>query len=201
MEGRRWFLILCVLFCLLATMLSAAVAKAAVIETSAMVAYSKAGFSDGFKSSQRRYSAGIEFKFTPVSGIQFEYTDSVSKTSYPTDIGRILPFYVTESITYKDKVFSFNWVQNLVPAKWIIQPYFKLGGGKMTRKYTRELTGYGVIDRITQNVTTGVGGVGVRLFLTRSMAVKGEFNSYVPDFRFSKWKESQLMSVGLSWVF
>ncbi len=189
-------------FFLLCLALSAARdSHAAVIEVSGMIAYSKADFADGYKSMQRRYTSSVNFKFTSVSALEFEYTDSVTKVSYPTNVGTLLPYYTTEAITYKDKIYSFNWVQNLVSSKWILQPYLVVGGGRMTRKYSKEYPEFNLGERVTQNVTTGVGGAGLRLFLTRNMAVKGEVKTYVPDFRFSKWKENQMFSAGLSWLF
>jgi hypothetical protein len=86
-----------------------------------------------------------------------------------------------------------------VPAKFVIQPYFKVGAGKMTRKQTQAYLGRS--ESASQRVVTGVGGIGLRIFLTRSMAIKGEFTTYVPDVRFTKWKENQNFSGGLSWMF
>lgn len=196
MEGK-----LVRLLTILSLFLFASPAYSAVIEVSGMVAYAKADFADGYKSVQRRYTTSLDFKFTAVSALQFEYTDSTTKVSYPTNVGTLLPYFTTEAITYKDKIYSFNWVQNLVSAKWILQPYVVFGGGRMTRKYSKEYPEFGLSEQVTQNVTTGVGGAGLRLFLTRNMAVKGEMKTYVPDFRFSKWKENQLLSVGISWLF
>ncbi len=50
-------------------------------------------------------------------------------------------------------------------------------------------------------MTSGTGGVGLRLFLTKSLAFKAEMKTYVPNFQFSKWKENQMTSFGLSWMF
>lgn len=176
-------------------------AKAAQVETSAMIAYSKSNFNDGYSSMQRRYTGTIAFKFTAISALEFEYSDSVSKVSYLTDIGTKLPSYTRLAYTYKDKVYSFNWVQNLVPSKWIIQPYLVLGGGKMQRRATEELPELGYSRTVTQNVTSGTGGAGLRIFLTRNMAIKLEARTYVPNFNFKKWKENQMTSAGLSWLF
>jgi hypothetical protein len=171
------------------------------VEVSAMLAYSKSDFADGYRSMQRRYSGTMEFKFTSVSSIQLEYTDSITKVSYQTRIGTLLPQATTEAITYKDRIYSFNWVQNLVPQKWILQPYFVFGGGRMVRNYRREINEYGYVESASQKVETGVGGVGTRLFLTQNMALKGEVKTYVPRFQFSRWKENQMFSLGLSWLF
>jgi hypothetical protein len=175
--------------------------SAAVVEISAMLAYSVSDFADGYKSTQRRYSGSLAFKFTPVSALEFEYMNSATHISYNTTLGNILTVPTREVISYQDEVYSFNWVQNLVPSKWIIQPYVVAGGGRMTRRYTDELPVYGYKQVTTQNVVTGTGGVGLRIFLTRSMAVKAEAKTYVPNFQLSKWKENQMLSVGLSWTF
>lgn len=196
MDGKRLFVLLFLLLTLIPIRVNAA-----VIELSAMVAYSKSDFADGYKSMQRRYSGSMDFKFTAVSALQFEYTDSTTKISYPTNVGTLLPYYTQEAITYKDEVYSFNWVQNLVSSKWVIQPYVVLGGGRMVRRYSKEYPEFGLSEKVIQKNTTGVGGVGLRIFLTRNMAIKSEAKTYVPDFRFSKWKENQMLSAGVSFVF
>lgn len=176
-------------------------AHAAVIELTGMLDLNKSAFSDGYESRTRRYSGQIDFKFTSVSSIQFEYTDSLTRVSYLTDIGTLLPKYTRQIIFYRDKVHSFNWVQNLVPSKWILQPYIVFGGGKMTRKYREEYPEFGLAREVIQTVTTGTGGAGVRLFLTKNMALKYEFKTYVPKFRFKQWREMQNTSIGISWLF
>ncbi len=177
-------------------------AVAATIELSGMVAYGRANFSDGYNSVQRRYTGSIDFKFTPVSALQFEYTDSTTKISYPVNISSILPYpvYTTEATTYRDKIYSFNWVQNLVPTKWLVQPYVLLGGGKMKRNLLREYPELGIYQTISQSVSTGTAGIGLRVFLTKNMAIKGEAKTYVPKFQFRKYKENQMFSVGVSWL-
>ena len=41
--------------------------QAAIIELSAMFDYNKGDFADGYKSTTRRYSGQVDFKFTSVS--------------------------------------------------------------------------------------------------------------------------------------
>jgi hypothetical protein len=177
-------------------------AFAANIELSGMVAYGRSSFSDGYNSIQRRYTGSIDFKFTPVSALQVEYTDSTTKISFPVRLSNLFlnPSYVTESTTFRDKIYSFNWVQNLVPMKWLIQPYVIFGGGKMQRNLLREYPELGISDTVTQSVANGTAGVGLRIFLTKNMAIKGEAKTYVPKFQFSKYKENQMFSVGVSWL-
>jgi opacity protein-like surface antigen len=195
MDGRKSLILLCA-----GLFLGASPVRAAVVEVSAMYAYSKSEFED-YKGVQRRYTGSVEFKFTQVSSIQLEYTNSSSEYRTQTDIGTNMVYLTPLVTTYNDKIYSVNWVQNLVPAKWIVQPYLVLGGGKVARKVTQTRPELGKSQTDTQNSTTGTAGAGLRIFLLQNMALKTEFKSYVPDFRFSRWKENQMLSVGLSWLF
>jgi hypothetical protein len=184
--------------CLLA---SGEKAQAASIELSGLVAYGKTELAnEGYHSMQRRYTGTISFKFTAVSALEFEYTDSVTNYSYLTDVGQVFSHLTKEEITSKDKIYSFNWVQNLVSSKWLIQPYVVFGGGRMVHSYTQNFPEFGYTGSVTQNVVTGTAGVGMRIFLTRNLAVKAEMKTYVPKFHFKAWKENQMLSVGLSWL-
>ncbi len=180
---------------------SPGVAKAGTVEISGMLALSNSDFSDGYKSETRRYTGSIDFKFTAVSALEVEYTDSTTNQEFPTTLGGRLLKPTTEKISYRDQVYSFNWVQNLVSSKWILQPYVVFGGGRMVRKAQISLPEYSYAEDSTQNVTSGTAGVGLRVFLTKSLALKAEMRTYVPNFEFKKYKENQMTSVGLSWMF
>lgn len=195
MDGRKFLTLLCA-----GLFLGASPVRAAVVEVSAMYASSKSQFDD-YKGTQRRYTGSIEFKFTQVSSIQFEYTDSFSENQTKTDIGTNLVHLTPMITTYSDKIYSVNWVQNLVPAKWILQPYIVFGGGKVARKASQSIPEINKTVSDKQSSTTGTAGAGLRIFLLQNMALKTEFKSYVPDFKFKKWKENQMLSVGLSWLF
>ncbi len=176
-------------------------ANAAVVELSGMIALSKSEFADGYRSDTRRYTASIDFKFTSVSALEFEYMDSTTKTSFSTTLGNLLLRSTRQEVTYKDQVYSFNWVQNLVSSKWIIQPYIVFGGGRMVRHVKVDLPEYAYSESTVQNVTSGTAGAGLRIFLTKALAFKTEAKTYVPNFQFAKWKENQMISFGLSWLF
>lgn len=193
MDGKMILVILFSLFSLNA--------KAAVVELSAMAAYTKSDYGSEYKSLQRRYTGSVDFKFTSVSSIQFEYTDSVQKADFQTNVGTIIVYNTPVNVTDRAKIYSFNWVQNLVPSKWLIQPYVLFGGGRMDRRYKQSYPEFpNNTFEFTQRVTSGTAGAGLRIFLTRNMAIKSEVKTYVPDFSFSRWKENQLLSVGLSWL-
>lgn len=174
----------------------------AAVELSGLVAYGKTELAnENYRSRQLRYTGTVSFKFTSVSALEFEYTESTTKYSYLTNIGTIFPHLTREDIVSKDKIYSFNWVQNLVSSRWLIQPYLVFGGGRMVRYYSQSFSEFGYSSSISQNVTSGTAGVGLRIFLTRNLAVKAEQKTYVPNFHFKSWKENQMLSIGLSWLF
>lgn len=174
-------------------------ARAGVIETSVMGSYSRSRPAAGYDSLKRSYSGSIDLKFTAVSAIQFEYSDTYARGTYPTNLGNLLSYDVTATSSADDQIYSVNWVQNLVPSKLMIQPYFKFGVGRWLHKEWFEVLG--LVQSGSQHYVSGVAGLGLRIFLTRNMALKGEFVTYVPDVRFSKWKENQNFSSGISWAF
>lgn len=197
MDGKKTLLSLAAL-----ALLTAAPARAAVIEISGMAAYGKSNLGDGYTTLQRRYSGSVEFKFTSVSAIQFEYMDSMSKYTSPVNVGTLIPKLSEQVTVYRDRVYSFNWVQNLVPSTWIIQPYIVFGGGKLKRKVKQEQPEFAkVLVDDTQSSTSGTAGAGLRIFFLKNMALKAEIKTYVPDFKFSQWKDNQMLSAGLSWLF
>lgn len=196
MDGKKTVLLLAALFFV------AAPARAARVEISGMAAYGKNNMGDGYTTLQRRYSGSVEFKFTSVSAIQFEYMDSMSKYTSPVNVGTLLPKMTEQLTVYRDRVYSFNWVQNLVPSDWIIQPYVVFGGGKLKRKVRQEQPEFAkVLVDDTQSSTSGTAGAGLRIFFLKNMALKAELKTYVPDFKFSKWKDNQMLSAGLSFLF
>ncbi len=176
-------------------------ARAAGIEISGMAAYSSANLGGGYSTLSRRYTATVDLKFTQVSAIEFEYTNSYSEYTSQNYLSGLVSTPIKEQEIYKDNIFSLNWVQNLVSTKWIIQPYFIIGGGRMNRHFTDSYPDVPYSQSVSQNVFTGTGGAGLRLFLTRSMAIKIEAKTYVPNFQFSKWKDNEMISAGLSWAF
>jgi hypothetical protein len=201
MDGKKIRLWPCLALSALAFFLCPS-AMAAVVELSAMISYTKEDLPNGYKSTQHRYTGTVDFKFTQVSAIEFEYTDSRTNVAYPTTVGTFLPIATTETVLQHDRVYSINWVQNLVPSKWILQPYFVIGGGRMVQKYADTIPTYGItVQEFAQDVTVGTGGLGCRLFFTHNMALKAEAKTYVPKFHFRDWKQDEQLSIGLSWSF
>ena len=202
MEGNTWQSVSWLLLILCPLLVWIEHSEAAVIETSAMLSYSKSTISDTASSRQNRYTASIAFRFTKISAVELSYSVAHTKLSQQLNFtDSILFSTISQSTMVDDQVISISWIQNILPAKYIIQPYFKIGAGKLRRRQKVEFSALLSTQEQTQKSETGVVGLGIRIFLTKHMALKGEFVTYVPKFQFSKWKESQHFSAGLSWLF
>lgn len=202
MDGTR-FALNRLAFALVAciALLGAGAANAGVFEIGGTISYGRANLGRDAYTRQNRYTIDVAWRFTKVSAIELAYMRTRTKMSQPVYIDSVLFGTLQQSVTLNDQVYSASWVQNLVPANFIIQPYFKIGGGRLVRKQLVEYSNVIPKQEVSQETDTGVAGLGARFFMTKNMALKGEFVTYVPKFRFSQWKESQMFSVGLSWVF
>ncbi len=196
--------ILWVLAWILLVLFSAIRAEARpAVEISSMFSYGKSDLGNGAFTKQTRYSFSVGLRFTKVSAIEVSYLKSQTKNFSPDVLDSLVSEVIDQTLTYDDQVYSASWVQNLLSSKYILQPYFKVGAGRLIRKQRVDYTGILASEstEAIQESVTGVAGVGLRLFLLKNMALKGEFVSYMPKFRLSTWKDSQLFTAGLSWLF
>ncbi len=174
---------------------------AGVIETSALISYGDTNVGDSGRIKQSRYTASIAYRVTKVSAIELSYMHSESTVGTTIRIGSLLVPEVSQTIVYEDAAISASWIQNLVSSKSIIQPYVKVGAGRLIRKQkvTYSVALNGREQKKTEN--TGVIGAGLRLFLTKHMALKGEYVVYLPNFKTSDLSSNRNLSVGFSWLF
>ncbi len=190
-------------FVLLLLLFPAAGQARPTVEISATLSYGKSELGNRAFTRQNRHSFSVAFRFTKVSAIEVSYLKSRTRVFTPDVLNSIISEVVDQTVTYDDTVYSASWVQNLLPSRFILQPYFKIGSGRVVRKQNVHYTSI-LSSENSENIqasATGVAGVGVRLFLLKNMALKGEFVSYIPKFRLSTWKDSQLFTGGFSWLF
>lgn len=172
-----------------------------IFEISALIAYSQSKFDEKTYSRQNRYTGEFAWHFTSVSAIEFSYSRSYTKIAQTVTTSSLLFPTITESVTYDDTVYGASWVQGLLPADFLLMPYFKVGAGRMVRKQKVEYSALVNTQEFSQKADTGVAGAGVKITLTKSFSVKGELVSYMPNFKLSTWRDSEMFSVGLSWMF
>lgn len=152
--------------------------------------YSRSEYSGGSYSWSRRWGTSLGYNFSDSSSIELAFQDNFDRNHYAN----------YEDSFYKDRVYSVNWVQNLFGKQYAIQPYFKLGVGQLNRKATIiNILGQQQISE--QNSVTGVIGMGTRIFLTKTFAIRLEGTSYLSGGRIKTWRDNLALSIGGSIYF
>jgi len=164
----------------------ATTAKADQIEISAGFSFSRSNYSEGNYSWTRRYGGTVGYKFSSVSSIEFSAQETFDRT-------KILGY---EDTVFIDKVYSINWIQNLFTLS-AVQPYFKIGAGQLNREASGTYSN-GASPNPQTDSLTAVLGLGVRIYVTRNLAVRSEVTSYLTGGSIRTYKDNVGMTIGLS---
>jgi len=164
--------------------------SAGTIELSAGGSYQKSTYAGGSYSSVRTTGGNFGYYFWNQSSLEFSYQEQVNRDE----------FVGVQSSTYHDRVLSLNWVQNFASRQAKIQPYLKGGVGQLNRD-ARVIDSQNRIQRAETSSVTVVGGAGLRLFMTRTLAIRGEVNSFLSGGRISSWNQNYAWTVGVSYMF
>lgn len=178
------------LFSVLLCLISTEVQAVGLWEMSLGFSYSRKNYSASDYNSTRRWGASIGYMFMNRSEIEFAYQNVVDR--------RFIKDY-EDTVSY-DQVYSVNWVQNIFGKEAPVQPYFKVGVGQINRKNTGTYAN-GYVPPREIDVVTVVLGTGLRIFLTRSLAIRGEATSYLTGGNISTWKDNVSTTIGASLYF
>lgn len=159
-------------------------------ETSVGFNYSRSEYSGGSFAWTRRTGVSLGYNFNDSSTMEVAYQKSFERNHYEG----------FEDSFYDDKVYSVNWVQNILGKQSFIQPYFKLGVGQLIRNASiYDGVGRSQITKLKQ--VTGVIGAGMRLYLTKEFAIRIEGTSYLPKGHLEEWRDNFAFSFGVSLYF
>ena len=89
-----------------------------------------------------------------------------------------------------------NWIQNLFTLA-AIQPYFKVGAGQLNRLATGTYAN-GASPNPQTDSLTAVLGLGTRIYVTRSFAIRAELTSYLTGGSIRTYKDNVGMTLGAS---
>jgi hypothetical protein len=170
--------------------LAASDAQAGQLEISTGLSYSRSNYSPRDYSWTRRWGASVGYNITETTQFEIAFQDVLDRTKIEN----------YEDTTFRDRIYSANWVQGLTGRSTAIQPYFKLGIGQLNRDASG--TYQGGFSRPPSKVDslTGIIGAGMRIFFTRSIAVRMEGASYLTGGSIGTWKENFSINVGFSLV-
>jgi hypothetical protein len=174
---------------LILTALFSGAAHADYWELSMGFNYSRSAYSGGSYSWNRRLGGSIGYNFSDSSTIEYSYQKSYERNHYEG----------FEDSFYDDEVSSVNFVWNVLGRTAQIQPYGKFGIGELNRKATIYDTGRTQDQELNQ--LTGVLGVGLKLLLTKTLAVRVEGTSYLSGAKISSWKDNFGATFGVSFYY
>jgi hypothetical protein len=165
-------------------------AAAGNFEYSFGFSFNRSNYSDSNFSWSRRWGTSLGYRFNDRSEVEFAYQDVVDRT-------RIIGY---EDTNFHDQIGSFNLVQNLLDKNAPIQPFVKVGIGQLNRSASGNYAG-GASPPSELDSITGVLGVGLRLYLTRSFALRFEATSYLSGGAIRTWKDNIGAQFGTSIYF
>jgi hypothetical protein len=122
--------------------------------------------------------------------VEISFQDVVDRT-------RIANF---EDTTFHDQIYSASWIQTLTGQNFALQPYVKAGVGQLNREATGSYAN-GVAPPSRVDSVTGVMGVGLRIYVTRTFAVRSEATSYLAGGSIRTWKDNLSTTIGASLYF
>lgn len=161
-----------------------------VFEFSLGFSYSKSNYTDDNYSWNRRYGASIGYHFSERSGVEFSFQDSLERT------------YIAnyQDTTFKDQIYGLSWIQAVTGRSAPLQPYFKLGVGQLNRDASGSYAN-GAAPAARVDSLTGILGLGLRVYLSRGFALRGEITTYLQGARIATWKDNLSATAGISIYF
>ncbi len=165
-------------------------ARADYWEFSSGFNYSHSAYSGGSYSWNRRLGGSVGYNFSDSSTLEIAYQKSFERDHYEG----------FEDSFYNDQVYSLNLVWNLLGRNAPIQPYAKIGIGQLNREATvYDSVGRSQVQHLDQ--VTGVIGAGLKLFLTKTFAIKVEGTSYLAGAKISTWRDNFGATFGVSFYY
>jgi hypothetical protein len=162
-------------------------ARADYWEFSAGLNYSKSTYTGQSYTWNRRLGASVGYNFSDSSTIELAYQKSFERDHYEG----------FEDSFYDDQVYSVNLVWNILGRGARIQPYAKVGIGELNRvAAVYDSIGRSQIENLDQ--VTGVIGVGVKFFVTKTIALRLEGTSYLANGRIKTWQDNFGATFGVS---
>ncbi len=149
--------------------------------------YNRSKYSEGSYSWTRRLGGSVGYNFNDSSTLEFAYQKSFERNHYEG----------FEDSFYRDEVYSVNVVWNLLGRQSMVQPYLKVGVGQLNRKASiNNTTGQTQTQELNQ--LTGVGGAGLKIFVTKEFAIRMEGTSYLAGAKLNTWKNNFGATFGIS---
>lgn len=174
----------------MATVFLAPSAEAGFWEFSTGFNYSRSEYSNNSYSWNRRLGGSIGYNFSDSSTVEIAYQKSYERNHYEG----------FEDSAYSDQVYSMNLVWSVLGRNAPVQPYFKIGVGQLNRDASiYDSIGRSQIQHLDQ--VTGVIGAGLKLYITKTFAIRMEGTSYLAAARIETWRDNFGATFGISFYY
>lgn len=158
-------------------------------EISGMMNVSRSDYGNGNYGKSRKITGSLAYYLTTTTQIELSYSDS--RTTYYSSAS---PRETTDTW---DRSLSLTLNQSLLPPTFIIQPYIKGGAAQLYRIQSINYEGVQQPDSILKQ-PSGVAGAGLKLYLSRNLAIRFELETFMPDFHLAGAKENYNWEAGIS---
>lgn len=172
--------------------------QAGFVELGGSVNYRRSSFDSQNYQELISYTGSVAYYFMEMSALELSYTNGYSDMSISSPYNPIESRYETYTnfqLLALDLVFSFAEKEDM------FQPYIKLGGGYLKKQVFFQVNG-GDIDLVSsQEGMVPSGGIGCRLMLTRSIAIKLGLDAWTTPPTEQPVTVDYAGSLGASWLF
>ncbi|MGK5088868.1 outer membrane beta-barrel protein [Bdellovibrionota bacterium FG-2] len=165
-------------------------ALAGPVEISMGFSFNQSHYSEDSYSWNRRWGGSFGYHFSEKTQVELAYQDVFDRT--------FIKDY--EDTSFHDQIYSANWIQAFTGKSVPVQPYFKIGIGQLNREaqghYQNNTSPPAILDSLT-----GILGGGLRIYFTRTFAIRSELTSYLTGGSIRTYKDNTAVSFGLSLLF
>jgi hypothetical protein len=188
--GRGLLFAYIVVFSLLGAPAAQAASEGGAFEFSVGLSYNRSNYTAENYSWSRRYGASIGYHFSERSGVEFSFQDAYERT------------YIAnyQDTTFQDQIYGLSWIQAVTGRNAPVQPYLKVGAGQLNRDASGSYAN-GAAPASRVDSLTGILGLGLRLYLSRGFAIRGEVTSYLQGAQISTWQDNISATAGVSVYF
>ena len=170
---------------------------ASFVELGGSVNYRRSSFDSQNYQELISYTGSIAYYFLEMSALELSYTNGYSEMSIksPDPIDQRYEMFTNFQLAAMDLVFSFAGRDDM------FQPYIKLGGGYLKKEVFQRI-GEGDTTLVTrQEGAVPSGGIGFRLMVTHSLALKVGLDSWTTPPSQQPVTVDYAGSLGVSWLF
>lgn len=166
-------------------------AQAGVYEVGGSFSWNRSNYNAGSYTWTKSFGFSFGYYFTQDSEVQFSYSDSTTKTFVES----------VQDTSYRDRVYSINFVYHFFDEQSTFRPYVRMGVGQLNRDATGTYSAAGYYAPGRLDAVSVIGGLGFKYKVTERIAVKAEGTSYLTGGSIGSWADNVTLNFGGAFYF